>query len=148
MADRRTRLILIAFGVFVFLGISFLLARALTGAGAERSLVVEVVRAQARGDAAAVLERLPECRRDAVCSRLVRERTPRLERPGRVQVLNSEPSVQLALTDQAGVARVAWRAAEALPVVQCVRVRRQGPHTGGGVELVSISGPVGLESSC
>jgi hypothetical protein len=150
VADRRTRLILIAFGVFVFLGISFLLARALTGAGAERSLVVEVVRAQARGDAAAVLERLPECRRDAVCSRLVRERTPRLERPGRVQVLNYQPSVQLALTDQAGVARVAWRAdgPERLPVVQCVRVRRQGPITGGGVELVSISNPIGLEASC
>ena len=150
MGDRRARFILIAFGVFVFLGISAMLARALTGAGAERSLVLEVLRAQARGDAAAVLERLPECEGDATCSRLVRERTPRLARPGRVQILNDQPSVQLALTDRAGVARVAWRAdgPERLPVVQCVQVRREGPLTGGGVELVSISGPIGLESPC
>jgi hypothetical protein len=150
VVDRRARLILIAFGVFVFLGISFLLARALTGAGAERSLVLEVVRAQARGDAAAVLERLPECRRDATCARLVRGRTPRLRRPGRVEILNYQPSVQLALTDQAGLARVAWRAdgPKPLPVVQCVQVRRQGPLTGGGVELVSISAPIGAESPC
>ncbi|MEA2241424.1 MAG: hypothetical protein QOD24_980, partial [Solirubrobacteraceae bacterium] len=39
------------FGLFVFVGISFLLARALTGEGAERSRVLDVVRAQARGDA-------------------------------------------------------------------------------------------------
>lgn len=150
MADRRARIIVIVFGVFVFLGISLLLARALTGPGAERSLVLEVLRAQARGDAAAVLERLPQCRRDATCARLVRERTPRLERPGPVEILNYRPSVQLALTNQAGIARVAWRAdgPRKFPVVQCVQVRREGPLTGGGVELVSISGPIGLEAGC
>jgi hypothetical protein len=29
-----------------------------------------------------------------------------------------------------------------------VFVRREGPLTGGGVQLVSISDPVGLEASC
>ena len=150
MADRRARRIVIAFGVFVFLGISFLLTRALVGAGAERSAVLEVLRAQARGDADAVLDRLPDCRRSTACTGLVRRRAARLERPGRVQILNYQPSVQLALTNHAGVGRVAWRAdgPRRLPVVQCVQVRRQGPLTGGGVELVSISNPIGLEAPC
>ena len=45
---RVTLVTAIAFGAFVFLGISFLLARALTGPGVERSQVLDVVRA---GDA-------------------------------------------------------------------------------------------------
>jgi hypothetical protein len=150
VADRRARIILIAFGVFVFLGISFLLTRALVGAGTERSLVFDLLRAQARGDAAGVLARLPDCRRNAVCARLVRRRSAQLRRPGRVEILNYQPSVQLAMTDHLGVARVAWRAngPRRLPVVQCVQVRRQGPLTGGGAELVSISNPIGLQAHC
>ena len=42
--------------MFVFLGLSFLLARGLTGSGAERGKVLEVLEAQASGDAAAVLD--------------------------------------------------------------------------------------------
>jgi hypothetical protein len=51
---------------------------------------------------------------------------------GEVEVLNYQPSVGLSLTRQTGVGRVAWKAGDALPVVQCVRVRREGPLTGGG----------------
>jgi hypothetical protein len=29
-----------------------------------------------------------------------------------------------------------------------VRVRREGPLTGGGVELLALSDPIGLESAC
>ena len=47
-----------------------------------------------------------------------------------------------------GTGRVAWRAGSALPVVQCVRVRRDGPLTGGDVELLSLSAPIGGEASC
>jgi hypothetical protein len=142
-------MLVIAFGVFVFLGISFLLARALTGSGAERSKVLDVLRAQARGDAAAVLRRLAPCARSPACARVTRERTARLARPGRVQILNFEPSVQLTLTNRSGAARVAWRTEQRpFPVVQCVFVRRDGPLTGGGVHLVSISNPIGLESHC
>ena len=146
---RGQRVLVIGFGVFVFLGITFLLTRALTGAGAERSAVLDVLRAQARGDTAAVLRQLPDCARSPACRRVVRERTPRLQRPGTVQILSFDPSVQLTMTDRTGQARVAWRTTDRrFPVVQCVFVRRQGPLTGGGVELVSISNPVGLESSC
>ena len=60
-------------------------------------------------------------------------------RPGEVEILTYAPSTRLSLTRRTGSARVAWRAGESLPVVQCVRVRRDGPLTGGGVELLAIS---------
>ena len=72
-----------------------------------------------------------------------------LERPGDVEILQYRPSVQLPLTNATGTGRVAWRAgADGLPVVQCVRVRRDGPLSGAGVELLSISAPIGNEASC
>ena len=138
----------IVFGTFVFLGIAFLLARGLTGAGAERGSVLEVLRAQARGDSAAVLARLPACRREAACARVTRARVASLRRPGRVEILTYRPSAQLSLTRQVGSGRVAWRAGAGRPVVQCVRVRREGPLTGGGVELLAVSDPIALDGGC
>ncbi len=149
MGARRTRITVIVFGTFMFIGISLLLARALVGTGAERARVLDVVRAQARGDTPGVLAQMPPCRRNPTCARVTAERTARLRRPGRVQLLNFTPSTQAAFTDQSGSARVAWRTTVTrFPVVQCVFVRRQGPLTGGKVEIVSISNPVGIEASC
>jgi hypothetical protein len=54
----------------------------------------------------------------------------------------------VALTRRTGVGRVAWRVGGSQPVVQCVRVRRDGPLTGGDVELLSISAPIGNEEGC
>jgi hypothetical protein len=144
----RPRVLIIAFVVFVFLGISFLLARGLTGAGNERSQVLDVLRAQARGDADAVLAKLPACRAEPACAQVTRERVAKLRRPDRVEILTYTPSVQIALSRQTGTGRVAWRAGTSLPVVQCVRVRRDGPVTGGDVELLAISAPIGNESGC
>jgi hypothetical protein len=138
----------IAFAAFVFVGCSLLLARALTGTGAERGAVLEVVRAQARGDADAVLARLPACRREPVCAELTRARADSLRQPGDVQILAYQPTVRLALVRTTGTARVAWRAGTALPVVQCVRARREGPLSGGGVELLAISAPIEADGSC
>jgi hypothetical protein len=146
--QRRQRYIVIGFIVFVFLGISALLARGLTGAGTERSKVLEVLEAQARGDADAVLAALPACRAHPACAQVTRDRVAELRRPGTVQILTYKPSVRIALTRQTGTGRVAWRAGSALPVVQCVRVRRDGPLTGGEVELLSISAPIGREAAC
>ena len=143
------RRLLIAFGIFVFLGISLLLARALVGAGNERAAVLDVLRAEARGDADGVLELLPRCARDPVCARVTRERTAKLRRAGKVEILNYTPSTQAAFVDQTGTARVAWRTqVKRFPVVQCVVVKREGPLTGGGLLLISLSNPVGLESRC
>jgi hypothetical protein len=145
---RPAFLIAAGFGVFVFLGLSFLLARGLTGSSTERGKVLEVLEAQASGDAAAVLERLPACRAEPACAQLTRARVARLARPGDVQILSYRPSTRLSLTRRTGSGRVAWRAGDGLPVVQCVRVRREGPLTGGGAQLLALSDPIGLESGC
>ena len=146
---RRARVwIVVGFAAFVFLGVSALLARALSGAGTERAQVLAVLRAQARGDAGAVLARLPACRTEPACAAVTRARTARLRRPGHVEILAYAPSARLALTRRTGTARVAWRAGTSLPVVQCVRVRREGPLTGASVELLAISGPIGRQSAC
>ncbi len=146
--QRRTKITAIVFGTFVFLGISLLLARALVGTGGERAVVVDILRAQAAGDPEAVLAEMPRCARDPVCTRVTTERTARLAREGDVEILNYDPSTQAAFTDQTGTARVAWRAGGSLPVVQCVMVRREGPLTGGAIEVLSISNPIGLEADC
>jgi hypothetical protein len=145
---RRPRVLIVAFLVFVFLAISALLARGLTGAGTERSRVLALLEAQARGDTAAVLADLPACRAEPACAQVTRERVARLRRPGQVQILNYRPSVQVTFTRRTGTGRVAWRAGLSAPVVQCVHVRRDGPLTGGDVELLAISAPIGGEQSC
>src|ERR1044071_1525086 len=104
------RYMAIGFVVFVFLGMSALLARGLTGAGDEQSHVLDLVRAQARGDATAVLNMLPACRAPPACAQVARERVTQLKRPGDVEILNYRPSVRIALARQVGTGRVAWRA--------------------------------------
>ena len=137
-----------AFGLFVFLGISLMLARALSATGTERSRVLEIARAQARGDARAVLAETPACAREPACAAATEAFVTRLKRPGDVAILQYTPSIQLPLTTATATGRVAWRAGSGLPVVQCVRVRREGPLSGAGVELLSISPPIGIEASC
>lgn len=147
--QRRTKITAIVFGTFLFLGMSLLLARALVGTGGERAAVIDILRAQASGDADAVLDAMPSCARNTTCARVTTERTERLARAGDVEILNYDPSTQVAFTDQTGTARVAWRTdAEVQPVVQCVVVERKGPLTGGAVEIISISNPIGLEADC
>ena len=125
-----------------------LLAIALSGAGNERASVLDVLKAQARGDANGALAELPACRAEPACAQVTRERVAQLERPGKVEILNYRPSVRVTMTRRAGTGRVAWRAGGSLPVVQCVKALRDGPLTGGGVELLAISKPIGLDASC
>jgi hypothetical protein len=149
MRGRSPAFYLVAgFGLFVFLGLSFLLARGLTGSSTERGKVLDVLEAQAQGNADAVLAQLPACRAEPACVQVTEARVARLRRPGEVQILNYEPSTRLSLTRRTGSGRVAWRAGKGLPVVQCVRVRREGPLTGGGVTLLALSDPIGLERGC
>jgi hypothetical protein len=146
---RRARVVIpIVFALFLFAGLSVLLARGLTGSGTERGKVIDVLTAQAKGDADAVLAQLPACRAQPACATELRDRVEKFRAPGRIQVLSYTPSTRLALTRRIGTARVAWRAGTALPVVQCVRVQRDGPLSGGGVELLSLSAPIPREGSC
>jgi hypothetical protein len=146
---RRPRVIAaVVVGVFAFLAITFLLTRALTGSNAERADILAALRAQAAGDADAVLARMPACAQEPACARTARDRVARLKRPGEVQIVRFDPSVEATLTRRIGTARVVWRAGAGLPVVQCARVQRDGPLTGGGAQLLSLSDPIGGEASC
>lgn len=138
----------IAFGVVVFLTISLLLARGLSGAGVERARTLEVLEAQARGDADGVLRRLAACRAVPACVTVTRERVARLKRRGDVEILSFEPSARLTVTQQTASARVAWRAGTGAPVVQCVRVRRDGALAGAKVELLAVSAPIDRQGNC
>src|SRR5215211_6414984 len=119
MRRRPALLIVAGVGVFVFLGLSLLLARGLAGTGTERGKVLDVLKAEAAGDAGAVLALLPACRAEPACVQVTRARVRRLARPGAVQILNYEPSARLSLTRRTGTGRVAWRVGDSLPVVQC-----------------------------
>jgi hypothetical protein len=146
---RRPQLfILIAFSVFIFIAISAMLARSLSATGTERARVLELARAQARGDARAVLAQTPACAAEPACKAATETFVAHLKRPGTVQILQYQPSVDVPLTTETATGRVAWRAGTSLPVVQCVRVRREGPLSGAQVELLSISAPIGNEASC
>jgi hypothetical protein len=146
---RRAKIaIVVGFMAFIFLGLAVLLGRGLTGSITERAEVLDLVEAEANGDAEAALAELPACRAEPACAGLIRERVDQLRRPGEVEILTYDPSVQVALTNRTGTGRVAWRVGRSLPIVQCVRVRRDGPLTGADVELLSISAPIGREAGC
>ena len=85
-------LILVGFGVFVFLGISLMLARALSATGTERSQVLEIAEAQARGDAKAVLDATPACAREPACVAATEAFVAKLKRPGDVEILQYRPA--------------------------------------------------------
>jgi hypothetical protein len=125
-----------------------MLARALAATGTERSRVLELAQAEARGDARAVLSATPACARQPACVAATTGFVEGLRRDGEVEILQYKPSVQLPLTRVTGTGRVAWRAGTGLPVVQCVRVRRDGPLSGAKVEVLSISAPIGTDDAC
>ncbi len=110
--------------------------------------MLELARAEARGDVDQVLARTPACAKLPACAAATRAFAGRLKRPGDVQILRYDVSVQLPMTRQIGTGRVAWRAGTGLPVVQCVRVQRDGPLTGAKVVLLSVSAPIKPDSTC
>jgi hypothetical protein len=146
---RPARLAFILIGIVVFLAISFMLARVLTAGGTERSAVVDVIGAEARGNAAGIIQRLDGCAASATCQAAARTNATRLRRPGHVQVLNFAASTGFGVGDTRGRARIAWRVPRRAPVVQCVDVHRTGnPVTGLHVHLLALSAPIRSDASC
>jgi hypothetical protein len=145
--SRRTKL-LIATGVGLFLGISFLLARYLSTENRERDAVYALLRDQARGDARGMLRRLDGC--DARCRAAVQTNVRRLARPGDVKILAYTSSTAYALGGARGPTRVAWTIVNRqLPVVQCVDVQRTGSVlTGRAINLRALSVPIDSTGSC
>jgi len=139
--------VLIGVGILAFLGVSLLVARWLNTDSVERAKVVELLRAQARGDARGMLEwvRCP----DAPCVRQVRDNARRLRAPGELKVVLYQSGTAHALTSETKPARVVWITPGRLTTVQCVLVRRRGGAiAGASVTLLRISAPIGRESSC
>ncbi|HSD78045.1 MAG TPA: hypothetical protein VLA98_11595 [Solirubrobacteraceae bacterium] len=145
---RRTLAIVVA--AVAFLAVSALLARWLTTEGRERDAVTGLLRAQARGDARAMLARLDGCAADARCAALARRNARRLRRPGRLEILRYDSATSYAIGAASGPTRVVWRVVgRGLPVVQCVEVRRGGSVLAGrSVTLRRLGAPIGRESSC
>jgi hypothetical protein len=138
---RRSYLIaLIVVGAVLFLAISALLARALSVGGAEQAAITSLVQAEARGDSHAMAALIDGCDHNAACRQRVAQDAVKLARSGRVTILQLNQSAGFSLSSTTGTARVAWRAGNGLPVVQCVRVRRAGDVLSGlHVELLEIS---------
>jgi hypothetical protein len=145
--SRRTKL-LIAVGVVLFVGVSFVLARYLSTENRERDAVYALLRDQARGDVRGMLARLDAC--DARCRAAAQDNARRLARPGVVKILAYDSSTSYALGAASGPTRVAWTIVNRqLPVVQCVEVQRTGSVlTGRAINLRRLSVPIDSTGSC
>jgi hypothetical protein len=145
---RRRLLALIAVGVLAFLAVSFLLARYLSTENDERDAVYALLKAQARGDAGAMLAMLDGC--DARCRAGVRRDARRLANRGAVKILSYDSSTAYALGGASGPTRVAWTIVDRqLPVVQCVQVQRKGSVLAGrAIRLLRLSAPIDRQGSC
>jgi hypothetical protein len=145
--SRRWPLIVVA--VLVFLAISLGLARWLSTEGVERDKVHTLLQAQARGDAAAMLDQLHGCN-DTACRATVARNARTLKRRGAVKIVSYESATSYALGSATGRTRVAWTSLEqGLVEVQCVTVRRSGSALAGrSVTLLRISAPIDRQGSC
>jgi hypothetical protein len=140
-------LVLIVVAVTAFLAVSVVVARWLSADTDERGQVVELLRAQARGDVGGMLRRL-RCR-DPACLAVVRANARRLRGRGELKIPLYESGTAHALRSRTKQTRVVWFTPGRLTTVQCVLVRRTGNvFAGTSVSLLRLSAPIGRESSC
>jgi hypothetical protein len=140
---------LIIVAVLVLVAASFVVARWINNDTVERARVVELLRAQMRGDAAEMLRRLEDC--DTACRAVVRDNASRLRRDAELKVALYQSRTAHALRSRTKFTRVVWFPAgsEAQTTVQCVLVRRTGNlFAGMTVSLLRVTAPIGRESSC
>jgi hypothetical protein len=143
------RVLLIAAGVVVFLAISVVLARWLSVENAERDKVVDLLAAQAKGDAASMLRQIDGCSADPACVRTVRANATRLKDPGQVDIVAYESATSHALGAETGPTRVVWKTPSRLTTVQCVEIRRTGNVLSGpSVTVIGLSQPIDREAPC
>ncbi len=146
---RRAYLVAIAAAAIVFLVISALLARVLSANAAEQSAITALVRAEARGDRSAIVASIVSCRTTAACRLRASENAAALRHPGTVSIIQLQPSTSFSIAGTRGTARVAWNVGGSLPIVQCVRVRRNGNAISGlHVELLEISLRIKSDAAC
>ena len=139
--------LLVIVAVLVLLAGGALVARWLNNDSVERGAVTELLRAQARGDADAML-RMLECR-DEACVKLARANARRLRGRGELKIALYQSQTAHALGSRMRPTRVVWFTPGRLTTVQCVLVRRHGDvFAGMTVTLLRLSAPIGRESSC
>lgn len=146
---RWLRFPVLALIAVVFIAVTVLLARAFTVDGAERSAIEGLLRAEARGDANAMVAQIENCGQAPACRARAGEDAVALKRSGTLAILELNPSAGFSFGSTTGTARVAWRAGSSLPIVQCVLVRRAGNLLSGlHVELLKISRRINTSSDC
>ncbi len=135
--------------VAVFLVLSALLARALSVGGAENSAITDLVRAEARGNPAAVVAAISGCSVSPACRARAAAVSTALRHPGEIQIAEINPSTGFALGSTVGTARVAWLAGGSLPRVQCVRVAHTGNVLAGfEIQLLKVSIRIRSDADC
>jgi hypothetical protein len=146
----RRRLIIGGSIVLVlFLGLSVLLARYLSTENVERTAVLKLLRAQAAGDATAMIAQLSGCSAHSGCVAQAERNARTLRRKGSVKILTLSSQTAYAVTSAEGTTRVAWTVIGRLPIVQCVSVRRHGNFLSGiSVTLTGLSAPIPGEADC
>jgi hypothetical protein len=136
-------------GLLLFLVVSALLARAFSVGGAENAAITDLVRAEARGDTAAVISLISGCRASVSCRAGAAADTAALRRTGAVSIAELNASSNFSLGSTLGTARVAWLAGSSLPRVQCVRVRHAGNVLQGfTIELLKVSARIKSDADC
>jgi hypothetical protein len=147
--SRPARIALIAAAILVFAAVTLLVGRVLGASTAARNEAVDVVKAQARGDADAVVSRISGCRSDPACRARTQAQVRRLRDPRDVRILRVDNVNHLSLGSRTDNVRVVWKSRHRLPTVQCVRVRRSGdPLAGYDIEVLVLGAPIGRESAC
>jgi hypothetical protein len=146
---RRAYVLAIAAAIVLFLVISALLARAFSANSAEQSAITGLIKAEARGDAGAVMDAILNCRSTPACRQRAVSNATRLKHPGAVSILELNPSTSFSIASTEGTARVAWNVGGSLPITQCVRVRRTGNVISGlRVELLAVTPRLVSDATC
>jgi hypothetical protein len=143
----RVKRLLIAAGIIAVLAVSAVVARWINNDTVERGKVTELLRAQAKGDAATMLT-LVDCP-DRACERLIRANARTLRGRGDLKIALYQSQTAHALRSRTKPTRVVWFTPGRLTTVQCVLVRRKGNvFAGTSVSLLRLSAPIERESSC
>lgn len=137
--------------VALFLVFSFELARYLSAAGTERGAVIELLKAQGRGDETGMLKLLDGCAQAPDCVAQVRRNAARLRTEGRPKILLLESASAYTLTSTTGQTRVVWADLEdnGPTYVQCVTIAKRWSLIDGATVSLRRLGPrIGNEASC
>ncbi len=148
---RRPSPLTLVLVVVAFLAISLGLARYLSVESREREALLDVLTAQAEGDAPGMLAALdPACRAVTACAAQIRTNARDQRIAGDVKIINIQSQTAYALGSSTGTSRVVWSVVEGgLPTVQCFEIRRRGNALAGrSISVLRVSAPIERESSC